>query len=277
MAKKDKRTDKSLILKIHLEEAEKLLNEKIKEGTQILETPISNIDQWKNAEKKYNHWNGENYESLKKIFKKNTIAKDYSSSEWTIGRILISDLKLDEKTAKLHKDIEEKLNKLNSIKMSLGVLETKTEKKRELAKIKVFFVHGSDCDTKDKVLNFIIKIGLEPIILKELAAAGKTLIDEIQEQSDVKYAIALLTPDNVGGVYSEELQFRPTQNVILEVGFFVGKYGRKNVSTLHHEDIELPADYHGYEYIKIDNMDNWKAILVKELNNAGFDIDLNKI
>ncbi|MCK4311330.1 MAG: nucleotide-binding protein [Candidatus Cloacimonetes bacterium] len=276
MAKKDKRTDKSLILKIHLEEAEKLLNEKIKEGTQILETPISNIDQWKNAEKKYNHWNGENYESLKKIFKKNTIAKDYSSSEWTIGRILISDLKLDEKTAKLHKDIEEKLNKLNSIKMSLGVLETKTEKKRE-AKNKVFFVHGSDCDTKDKVLNFIKKIGLEPIILKELAAAGKTLIDEIQEQSDVKYAIALLTPDNVGGVYSEELQFRPTQNVILEVGFFVGKYGRKNVSTLHHEDIELPADYHGYEYIKIDNMDNWKAILVKELNNAGFDIDLNKI
>ncbi|MCK4654721.1 MAG: nucleotide-binding protein [Candidatus Cloacimonetes bacterium] len=277
MTKKDKRTDKSLILKIPLEEAEKLLNEKITEGSQILEGPISNINQWKNAEKKYNHWNSENFELLKKIFKKNTIAKDYSSSEWTIGRILISDLKLDEKTAKLHKDIEEKLNKLNSIKISLGVLESKAEETTEIAKNKVFFVHGSDCDTKIGVLDFIKNIGLEPIILKELAAAGKTLIDEVQERSDIKYAIALLTPDNVGGVYSEEMQFRPTQNVILEVGFFVGKFGRKNVSTLHHEDIELPADYHGYEYIKIDETNDWKSTLAKELKNAGFDIDLNKI
>ena len=272
-----KKTDKSLILKIPLEKAEKLLNEKITEGSQILEGPISNIKQWKNAEKKYNHWNSENYESLKKIFKKNTIAKDYSSSKWTIGRILISDLKLDEKIAKLYNDLEEKLNKLNSIKMSLGVLESKIEETTESAKNKVFFVHGSDCDTKIEVLDFIKNIGLEPIILKELAAAGKTLIDEVKNQSDVKYAIVLLTPDNVGGVYSEDLQFRPTQNVILEVGFFVGKFGRKNVSTLHHEDIELPADYHGYEYIKIDETDDWKKALAKELQNAGFDIDLNKI
>ncbi|MBC8416126.1 MAG: nucleotide-binding protein [Candidatus Cloacimonetes bacterium] len=277
MTKKDKKIDKSLILKIPLEEAEKLLNKKITEGSQILEGPISNINQWKNAEKRYNSWNSENFELLKKIFKKNTIAKDYSSSEWTIGRILISDLKLDEKTAKLYKDIEEKLNKLNSIKISLGVLESKTEETTESAKNKVFYVHGTDCEITMKVLAFLKDIGLEPIILKDLAGAGKTLIDEVQNQSDVKYAIALLTPDNVGGVYSEELQFRATQNVILEVGFFVGKYGRKNVSTLHHEDIELPADYHGYEYIKIDETDDWKSTLTKELKNAGFNIDLNKI
>ena len=237
MAKKDKKIDKSLILKIPLEETEKLLNKKITEGNQILEGPISNINQWKSAEKRYNSWNSENFELLKKIFKKNTIAKDYSSSEWTIGRILISDLKLDEKIAKLYKDIEVKLNKLNSIKMSLGVLESKIEETTESAKNKVFYVHGTDCEITMKVLAFLKDIGLEPIILKELAAAGKTLIDEVQNQSDVKYTIALLTPDNVGGVYSEELQFRPTQNVILEVGFFVGKFGRKNVSILHHEDM----------------------------------------
>ena len=277
MTKKDKKIDKSLILKIPLEEAEESLNKKITEGSQILEGPISNINQWKSAEKRYNSWNSENFELLKKIFKKNTIAKDYSSSEWTIGRILISDLKLDEKTAKLYKDIEEKLNKLNSIKISLGVLESKTEETTESAKNKVFYVHGTDCEITMKVLAFLKDIGLEPIILKELAAAGKTLIDEVKNQSDVKYAIALLTPDNVGGVYSEELQFRATQNVILEVGFFVGKYGRKNVSTLHHDDIELPADYHGYEYIKIDETDDWKSTLTKELKNAGFNIDLNKI
>ena len=277
MTKKDKKNDKPLILKIPLEEAEELLNKKITEGSQILECPISNINQWKSAEKRYNTWNSENFELLKKLFKKNTIAKDYSSSEWTIGRILISDLKLEEKTAKLYKDIEEKINKLNSIKISLGVLESKTEETTESAKNKVFYVHGTDCEITMKVLAFLKDIGLEPIILKELAAAGKTLIDEVQNQSDVKYAIALLTPDNVGGVYSEELQFRATQNVILEVGFFVGKYGRKNVSTLHHDDIELPADYHGYEYIKIDETDDWKSTLTKELKNAGFNIDLNKI
>jgi predicted nucleotide-binding protein len=277
MSKKDKKTDKLQVLRIPLKEAKKLLNESINEGTGILKAPISNIDQWKNAEKKYNHWNGENYEILKKMFKKSTIAKDYSSSGWAIGRIFISNLRLDDKISKLQKDIKEKTNKLNSIKISLSFLESKTEETTESAKSKVFFVHGTECDITMKVLAFLKNIGLEPVILKELAAAGKTLIDEIQEHSEVKYAIALLTPDNVGGVYSEELQFRPTQNVILEVGFFVGKYGRKNVSSLHHEDIELPADYHGYEYIKMDETDDWKSTLAKELKNAGFDIDLNKI
>ena len=277
MTKKDKKNDKPQVLRIPLKEAEKLLNKSINEGTGILETPISNINQWKNSEKKFNHWNGENYEILKNIFKKNTIAKDYSSSGWAIGRIFISNLKLDDKIAKLQKDIEEKINKLNSIKMSLGVLESKTEEKKESEKNKVFFIHGSDCEIKVEVIEFIKSLGLKPIILKELAAAGKTLIDEIQNQSDVKYAIALLTPDNVGGVYSEELRFRPTQNVILEVGFFVGKYGRKNVSALHTEDTELPADYHGFEYIKIFSNDGWKIILAKELKEAGFNIDLNKI
>jgi predicted nucleotide-binding protein len=277
MTKKNTKTDKLQVLRIPLKEAEKLLNESINEGSGILETHISNINQWKNSEKKFNHWNGENYEILKNMFKKNTIAKDYSISGWAIGRIFISDLKLDEKIAKLHKDIKEKINKLNSIKMSLGVLESKTEETKESAKNKIFFIHGSDCEIKVEVIEFIKSLGLEPIILKELAAAGKTLIDEIQERSDIKYAIALLTPDNVGGVYSEELQFRPSQNVILEIGFLVGKFGRKNVSTLHQEDIELPADYHGYEYIKMDETDDWKLTLAKELKNTGFDIDLNKI
>ncbi len=273
MTKKDKKINKLLVLKIPMKQAEKVLNESINEGTGILETPILNIDQWKSAEKKYNHWNSENYESLKKMFKINTIAKDYSFSKWTIGRILISDLKLDDKIAKLRKDIEEKTNKLNSIKMSLGVLETKTEDKRKLAKNKVFFVHGTECDITMKVLTFLKDIGLEPVILKELAAAGKTLIDEIQEQSEVKYAIALLTPDNVGGVYSEDLQFRTTQNVILELGIFVGKFSRKNVSALYTEDLELPADYHGFEYILLDDEGNWQTTLIYELKEAGFEIN----
>lgn len=268
-----KKTDKSLILKIPPKEAENLLNGKITDGNQILECPVLSIDQWKSAEKKYNSWNSENYEILKKMFKKNTIAKDYSSSKWTIGRILISDLKLDEKTAKLHKDIEEKLNKLNSIKMSLSVLESITEETTKSAKNKVFFVHGTDCDITMKVLNFLKNLGLEPVILKELAAAGKTLIDEIQEQSEVKYAVAMLTADDVGGTNSENLQFRPTQNVILELGIFVGKFSRKNVSALYSEDLELPADYHGFEYILLDDAGNWQTTLIDELKKAGFDIN----
>ena len=52
MTKKDKKNDTLPILKIPLKEAKKILNDSIHEGTGILETPISNINQWKNSEKK---------------------------------------------------------------------------------------------------------------------------------------------------------------------------------------------------------------------------------
>ncbi len=265
--------DKKLfILNIPPEKADDLIEEKMVNGAPLLQITIKNIQHWKSAEKKFKIWNSENYELLKSIFKNNKVAKDYSSSGWSIGRIFVSDLKLSEKTTKLNIDIQDKLDKLNSIKLSLGIFKIQDKTgKRDNSK-KLFFIHGTNCSSKTKVINFITELGLEPIVLQEFIAGGKTLIDEILTRSEVKFAIGLLTPDNVGGIQPDKLNFRADQNVILELGIFVGLLGRKNVCGLSSGNLQLPEDYHGFEYIKIDKSGTWKELVFMELKKAGYDI-----
>jgi predicted nucleotide-binding protein len=38
--------------------------------------------------------------------------------------------------------------------------------------------------------------------------------------------------------------YRARQNVLLELGFFLGKLGRPNVRTLYEEGVEIPSDHH---------------------------------
>jgi len=268
MTKKERKTKNMMTLKTPLNEAEKILQHRIEKGHDLLNIQAKSHAAVKTADKLYNHWNSENYDILKKIFKSSNVARDYSSDTWSIGGILISDLKLIEKKEKLHSKIRKKISKLESIITSLHLLEE--DKKAKSVLQKIFFVHGTDSDTSSQVLNLLVELNLQPIIMKELALAGKTIIDEIQKRSEVNFAIGLLTPDNLGGNKAQDLQFRADQNVILELGIFIGKLGRKRVCSLHVEGVELPDDFHGFEYIEIDSSSGWKKKLIKELHLAGF-------
>jgi len=261
------------ILNIPPEKADQIIEEKIEYGERLLKHKIKDIQNWKSEEKKFKTWNSENFEMLKSIFKNNRVAKDYSASGWSIHNILISDLKLTEKKAKLDNDIKHKLDKLSSIKLSLGIFKIQEDTGKRDNRKKVFFVHGTNCTTKTNVIRFIEELGLKPVVLQDFKAGGKTLIDEIEKLSDIKCAIVLLTPDNVGGVQPEKLSFRADQNVILELGIFVGLLGRENVCGLYTGNMQLPEDYHGFEYIKIDKTDKWKEHLINELAEADIEIE----
>ncbi len=254
------------------QEASSILQQQISKGEKLLQVSIKSNNSLKAAEKKYNLWNSENFELLKKIFRYDNIAYDYSKSSWSIGGIFVSDLNLSNKINKLKSNIQLKIEKLESIISSLKLLES--EKSPSKHEQKVFFVHGTDCTTSSLVIEFVEQLGLQPVILKEFAAAGKTIIEEIQQQDDVHYAIGLLTPDNLGGENKHDLNFRADQNVILELGIFVGKLGRKNVSNLYVESVELPQDYHEFKHIQIDGTNDWKKLLAEELEAAGFELNL---
>lgn len=259
---------KNIVLRIPLREAENSLNVMIQTGRSLYETPIDNINTWKRIEKKYNDWNSINYEKLTKLFNDKKIAKEYSSASWRVGQIFISGHLLKEKTEKLKSNINNKIEKLSAIKTGLDIFSSESSNIQTTKKNKVFFVYGSNCEIKSEVLKYLRAIDLEPIILNELAEAGKTIIDMIQDQDEVKYAIVLLTPDNVAGKYSEKANFHATQNVILELGIFIGLFGRKNVYALAEEEVELPADYHGFEYIMISDTNSWKNKLSEELDKT---------
>lgn len=147
----------------------------------------------------------------------------------------------------------------------------------EPSNTKVFLVHGQDNEAKQTVARFIEKLGLEVIILHERANSGMTIIEKFEKNSYVAFAVVLMTPDDVGSISTdkESMRFRARQNVIFELGYFMGKLGRENVCALLKGDIERPSDYDGIIYIAIDPNGGWKILLAKEMKESGITVDLN--
>lgn len=144
---------------------------------------------------------------------------------------------------------------------------------------KVFLVHGRDTAAKEAVARFLEHLDLRPIILSEQPNGGKTIIEKYErEANNASYAVVLFTPDDIGGLQSaDEQQARARQNVIFELGYFAGRLGRERVCILTVPGVEIPSDIFGLGYVAFDaSSDGWKIGLVKELKNAGFDIDANK-
>jgi predicted nucleotide-binding protein len=142
----------------------------------------------------------------------------------------------------------------------------------------IFIVHGHNNEVKINIARTLEKLGLNPIILHEQANAGKTIIEKFEEHSNVGFAIILMTDDDLGKAKKDDnLNQRARQNVILEMGYFIGKLGRDRVCPLYTNGVELPSDLYGLLYTEIDSSENWKIKVAKELKAAGYDIDVNKI
>ena len=144
---------------------------------------------------------------------------------------------------------------------------------------KVFVVHGHDEEAKQSVARFLERIDLEPIILHEQLSKGLTVIEKVEQYSDVAFAVVILTPDDVGASRddSENPQPRARQNVWLELGYFIGKLGRERVVALKKGEIEVPTDYLGAIYITMDEPGAWKTELAKEMKGADLVVDFNKV
>lgn len=164
--------------------------------------------------------------------------------------------------------------------ISKKVTKTNLENKISIPDNKsIFIVHGHDNELKEQVARFVEKLGLNPVILHEKTNSSMTIIEKFEKFSNTKYAIVLISPDDIGASIKEpeKLIHRARQNVIFELGYFFGKLGRSNVCALLKGNIERPSDYDGILYIAHDNKDGWKLLMVKELKQAGLDFDSNKI
>jgi predicted nucleotide-binding protein len=145
---------------------------------------------------------------------------------------------------------------------------------------KVFIVHGHDHGVKNTVARFIEKLGLKAIILDEQPNEGRTIIQKLEDHSEADFAIVLFTPDDIGHLAKkpDEAKPRARQNVVFELGYFMGMLGRKRVALLKTDDgIEIPSDYAGVLYSSLDGSDSWKYELAKEMKSCGMNIDKDKI
>jgi len=134
----------------------------------------------------------------------------------------------------------------------------------------IFVVHGHDDAAKQELARVLERLNFKPIILHEQADRGRFVLEKFEDFGDVPYAVVLLTPDDVSGDKA-----RARQNVIFELGYFVGRLGRKHVQALYKPGVELPSDLAGLLYTEMDANGAWKLLLGRELKAAGFGVDLN--
>lgn len=146
----------------------------------------------------------------------------------------------------------------------------------------IFVVHGHDETLLAEVDALLLRVGLRPIVLRAMPSGGRTIIEKIEEYSNVQYAVCLLTPDDEGRAMrtsaAGNMRPRSRQNVVLELGYFLGRLGRDRVHVLHRGGVELPSDYHGVVYTATDvpNSD-WRVELCRELRLAGLPVNIAAI
>lgn len=166
--------------------------------------------------------------------------------------------------------------------LDLNKLETKATVKHsdKVKTLGVFVVHGHDDEMKHHVARSLKDLGLNPIILHEKPNAGKTIIEKFESHAEVSFAVVLLSPDDMAFPFDSKpatAKPRPRQNVVLELGFFVGRLGRNRVCVLKRESLEFPSDFNGVVYSNYDEAGHWRMEMARELKEAGYTIDANKL
>ena len=142
---------------------------------------------------------------------------------------------------------------------------------------KVFVVHGHDKAARLELTRVLETLNLEPMTLEEKANQGRTIIEKFEQNSDVAFAVVLLTPDDMGAKKGAKVQPRARENVFLEAGYFLHALGRHNVALLKKPDVVWPSDLQGVVYIAMDEARGWVTQLVTELKSAGLEVDANRL
>lgn len=126
---------------------------------------------------------------------------------------------------------------------------------------RIFIVHGHDEGSMQGLVSLLVAdMHLpEPVILRESANFCNTLIEKFEwESATLDVVFVLLTPDDqVVSSKSNLAAFRARQNVIFELGYFLGLMGRGfgKVILLVRQPVELPSDIEGI--VKIDITDGF--------------------
>lgn len=274
--------DPPLALTVARSEAGRKIQIQIDRGRQIAGRRIASDEDLTQARHERDRWVSFCTELLKKMFTNGTIAVEFSEY---VGGVTYVNAGLDFYARSFVEEINEYMNRLVSIAERLELIDEPRDA-RPLAEArvgttgdsrKVFVVHGRDEARRESVARFLTKLELIPIILHEQPSRGGTVIEKIGANADVEFAVVILTGDDVGALKGDEANLLPRarQNVIAELGYFVGRIGREKVCALYEHGVELPSDFAGVVYVSLAQ--GWELAVAKEIRAAGIPVDLNHL
>jgi predicted nucleotide-binding protein len=226
--------------------------ERIDLGKELFDRSVATDEEYDRLKYDYRLWSDYNLEYLKQAFSvaDNEYKKSYNEAGFhflgQMGEVPNNPIQTQKNLIKYKlADLESLLGKSGLLKSEVAANNNvSSSTKNNLNKDQVFIVHGHDDLAKIKTARFVEKLGLKPIILHEQASSGKTIIEKIEEYSNVGFGIVLYTQCDIGAKKGNEanLQPRARQNVIFEHGYLIGKIGRQNVCALVKNEVETPND-----------------------------------
>jgi hypothetical protein len=143
---------------------------------------------------------------------------------------------------------------------------------------RILIVPGQSEEEKAGLEAFLENLDLEPFIPGKPADPGAGPFAVLEQYGEVPFAIVLLSGDDCGYAAGspEKARPRPSQRVILELGFLMGRLKPEQVCALCEEGLDLPAGVNGTVLIPRDAGGLWKLLTARAMKMGGLDIDLNK-
>lgn len=266
-------------LRVSREQATREIKEQVTKGRRLTNRSTRSIDETNKLQVSVHKWVTYNKEMLLRFFDSSSLSKQFERAcQQDLGRnpswrdyargsrdcLIDGSLFLETIVERLKLIPESVLGRASSASTATGK--------------EVFVVHGHDNEAKETVARFLEKLGLRAIILHEQPNLNRTIIEKLEGNANVSFAVVILTPDDLGYPMgrSDLIKTRARQNVIFELGFFIGRLSRAKVCALYRGDVELPSDYNGVVYLPFDDSGAWKIDLAKEIRASGLEIDLNK-
>lgn len=151
-----------------------------------------------------------------------------------------------------------------------------SEVSEELRGRKIFFAYA--IKRKDLVLNLARhlerELGVETMLMDEESHEGRSLVEKFEELvATCGFGVFVLTADDEYVSVTDEGERRakvPRQNVILELGYLLGKLGRrKRIAILVEQNVTIPSDLRGLGWISITkDLGETKLQLVQEVKSS---------
>lgn len=267
-------------LRIPCSEAAVKIQKQIDEGEQLLSQPVRSGSELEALRDSRRIWSDYNNTLLRQMFTTSAIADEYSAFYGAVFRVN-PDIK--ERIDQWRDDVRTSLTRLRSIRGRLELFATPgagatVELGQPHRGSGIFVVHGTNNEAKESVARFLERLGLKAIILHEQPDRGRTVIEKFEDNATVGFAVVILTADDVGApcISPTDLHARARQNVLVELGYFLGKLGRSRVCALREEGVEIPSDLAGVLYVPFDAAGAWRLRLASEIKAAGIEVDLNR-
>jgi predicted nucleotide-binding protein len=248
-------------------------------GQELLDQPVNDLVGFEARQNDYYTWYDYNKALLERSFDSRQLANEYQH----VGIGWPTDRPVQQRWEWLHQDISSDMRKLGSLQGRLGLFQVHSDvgaravqsTGSSAAGTQIFIVHGHDGEAKQTAARFLATLlGQQPVILHEQPDRGRTIIEKFEYYAaQASCAVVLLTADDTGGPVAGNQQPRARQNVVLELGFFLGKLGRDRVIILYEPGVELPSDIHGVLYTELDRTGAWRNAVARELQGIGLEVD----